>query len=253
MNLAAVFVLGLLLYWGGQVIWNSCHTTYCGVFGRWYFGSTVSDSDSSDGRNDSDLLTPSLKVALITSFGSICYGSLLVAVVRALEMVARAMRQESDNIVVVIIGCIMECLLNCVGDMIEYFNDWAYVQCALRGSSLCEAASITYSKLTCANIQYIFQDLLIGSVSSFGSLTVAGVACMATAAASYVMYGPEVAAGAAIFAFFVGMISGGTAVGIINSGSKTILTCWAEDPERLSHDHEETHNAFVKAQMKFLQ
>merc|ERR1712005_21106 len=97
------FVIALALSWGGQVANNICHVTYCGVFGRWYFGGQDdSDSDvggvvASLGKGTPNTLGPSLTVALTTSLGSICCGSFLVAVVRALESVASQMKQDAAS------------------------------------------------------------------------------------------------------------------------------------------------------------
>jgi len=44
--------------------------------------------------------------------------------------------------------------------------------------------------------------------------------------------------------FIVGLAAGGQAVGIISSGVKTILACWAEDPEPLRRTHPEVHAEF---------
>ena len=55
----------VLLIWGSNVINLGCHTAYCGVFSRWYF--------SQEGL----LLVDSLRVAAITSFGSVCFGAFI--------------------------------------------------------------------------------------------------------------------------------------------------------------------------------
>ncbi|CAE8649940.1 unnamed protein product, partial [Polarella glacialis] len=68
-----VYFCAVLIYvWGGQVTYNFCHVTYCGVFGRWYHKVELSTPVRS-----------SFKVALTTSFGSICFGSFLIAAARA--------------------------------------------------------------------------------------------------------------------------------------------------------------------------
>lgn len=57
---------------------------------------------------------------MTTSFGSICMGSLLVAIVEALESMVRNEREESDGLLL----CLLQCLLACLRDVIEYFNTW---------------------------------------------------------------------------------------------------------------------------------
>merc|ERR1719326_710123 len=56
--------------WGCMVSAGVCFTTYCGVFGRWYY------SDEKPEEYDSPLC-PSFCAAATTSFGSICFGTFL--------------------------------------------------------------------------------------------------------------------------------------------------------------------------------
>merc|ERR1712187_385433 len=111
-------------------------------------------------------------------------GSFLIAGIRALELVVRTARrdaQEEGNIVTVILLCVVELIISCIGDILEYFSEWAYVQCAVRGASFFEAAKITYSLCTCASLEYVCQDLLINSVVNLGALVCGGAGCVAGA------------------------------------------------------------------------
>ena len=62
--------------------------------------------------------------ALTYSFGSICFGAFLVALVRALRVTLETARRNDDAQFLV---CILECLLRCLEDIIDYLNQWAYV------------------------------------------------------------------------------------------------------------------------------
>jgi len=233
-----IFLAVLVVFWGAQVIYNLCHVTYCGVYGRWYHkpaeGATIGQS---------------FRVAATTSFGSICLGALLVATIRALEVVLRMARvsaQEDGNIVCCLLLLPLECVVSCIGDILDYFSEWAYVQCAVRGASFVEAARITQSMMTCANLFYVLQALLMDSVVNLGTLFCGAVGCAVGAVTSGMMGGPgpspgTVAAGAAA-GFWAGLIVGGAAAGILSSGAKTILALWAEDPEPLQRMRPSLHN-----------
>jgi hypothetical protein len=58
---------------------------------------------------------------MTTSFGSICFGSLLVAILSALRQLANQARQDDDGGVLL---CIAECILGCLESLLEYFNTW---------------------------------------------------------------------------------------------------------------------------------
>jgi hypothetical protein len=234
---AMYFVFALVLIWGSMVAYNVCHVTYCGVFGRWYYKE---DEGSS--------LRKSLGVALTTSFGSICLGSFLVALIRALEVVVRSARQDAQqdgNVACCVLLLVVECFISCIGDILEYFSEWAYVQCAVRGASFFQAARITYSMFTCANLQYILSDLLLDSVVNLGSFVCAALAAGAGALYAFGLGKNSTAIiWCAVIGLWSGVVAGGSAVGIISSGAKTILALWAEDPEPLRYHRPGIHAEF---------
>jgi len=223
------------------VAFNTCHVTFCGVFGRWYYG-----------KNDSQSVKTSAKVAFGSSFGSICLGSLIIAVVRAMEAVARKMMndaEESGNYVACVIACIITCIIQCIGDILEWISLYAYVQVAVRGLGFIDATKATYSMATISNLIYVVSAILVewvvGMGAAFCGLTGGVVAGLLGYLACDV---PEfcvvLAVIGAIFGLLSGCIAGGSAVGVMNSGSVTILMSWAEKPEVLQRTHPELHTKF---------
>ena len=125
-----VFLFLVSYYWVHQVLQNMVHVTVAGVIGTWWF---VPDEASS-------CCSPALKDSFVRactySFGSICFGSLLVAVVQALRTLQHMLRENDDfNFLV----CIIDCILACIQSIIEYLNTWAYVYVGLYGYSYLEA------------------------------------------------------------------------------------------------------------------
>jgi hypothetical protein len=125
-----VFLFLVSYYWTHQVIQNTVHVTVAGVIGTWWF---VPDEASS-------CYSPALKDSFVRattySFGSICFGSLLVAVVQALRTLQHMLRENDDfNFLV----CIIDCILACIESIIAYLNTWAYVYVGLYGYSYLDA------------------------------------------------------------------------------------------------------------------
>ena len=87
----------------------------------------------------------SLIRAMTTSFGSICFGSLLVAIVQATRALAEAARNNDNQILV----CIADCLLSCLQSILEYFNKWAFVYVGLYGYSYIEAGKSEFVLFCC--------------------------------------------------------------------------------------------------------
>mmetsp|Transcript_46836 Transcript_46836/g.73029 ORF Transcript_46836/g.73029 Transcript_46836/m.73029 type:complete len:491 (+) Transcript_46836:51-1523(+) len=226
------------MYWGSMVCMNVTSVAYAGVFGRWYFSIPGA------------MTIPSLFVGLTTSLGSVCFGSFCVAFVRTLEYLAKSVRR-SNNIIVCIVATILTCILRCIGDIIEYFNSWAYVQCAVRNASFCQAASITYSMATAANMRLIISELLLGWVAGVGTL----IASIFGAAIGYNVgiflshdmtqkETQEVAFTGLACGFLSALIVGSAVNDIMSTGTKTILMLWAEDKRPFQISHPALSSAF---------
>lgn len=232
----AIYFFFFVLLWGSGVIGNVSHMAYCGVFSRWYF------------EEDEAPLLKSLHVATVTSFGSICFGTMMVAAINTVEAVVRGIRhaaQEDGNIVGCVIALIMEAIISCIGDLMEYFNQWVYAMCALRGGSFCDSARGTCTLISCTGMKAIIGDVLIDRVVGFGLLlaTVAGggLAALAglltaTDTGGSMSRGDVIACSLAV-GLVSAAISGGGVMLIMGSGTKAILMCWAEDPDRLHQQH----------------
>ena len=214
-----------VLLWGSGVIQNVCHVAYSGVFSRWYFEQSESP------------LVSSLSVATVTSFGSICFGTLIVAAIQTVETVVRNVRRhaaEDGNAVGCVIGLIMESIIACIGDLMEYFSQWVFVMCAIRGGSFCDSARGTCALFACAGMKAIIGDLLIDRVVTLGCLLAAlGGMGLAAFAAFTSASRTDVIGLCAVLGLFSALISSGGVMAVLSSGTKAILMCWAEDPDRL--------------------
>ena len=91
-----------------QVFQNTVHVAIAGVISTWWFAPQDANSFCSLAIKDSFVR------ATTTSFGSICFGRLLVAIV------------VTDGCEAFLL-CIVDCLLGCLEDMLEYFNKFAYI------------------------------------------------------------------------------------------------------------------------------
>jgi hypothetical protein len=129
-NGITLFLLFLSYYWVHQVLTNTVHVTTAGTIGTWWFVPDEANSCWSSAIQDSFCR------ATTYSFGSICFGSLLVAIVQALRALNHMSRNNED---MQMLTCIIDCILGCIEDIIEYLNKWAYVYVGLYGFGYLEA------------------------------------------------------------------------------------------------------------------
>jgi hypothetical protein len=125
-----LFFLLLSYYWVHQVLTNTVHVTTAGTIGTWWFVPGEANGCWSSAIQDSFCR------ATTYSFGSICLGSLIVAIVQALRALVHMSRDNED---MQMLTCILDCILGCIEDIIEYFNKWAYVYVGLYGFGYLEA------------------------------------------------------------------------------------------------------------------
>jgi len=124
-----LFLMFLSMFFTEQVLENCVQCTISGVVGTWWIAPE-------DNGCCSGAVCGSFTRTMTTSFGSICFGSLLVAIIRALESTARSARENGDA---GILACIAECLLSCLAGLVEYFNKWAFVYVGIYGYGYIEA------------------------------------------------------------------------------------------------------------------
>lgn len=110
--------------------------------------------------------------ALTTSFGSICFGSLIVAIIQALRALANEARNNGDAGA---LACVAECLLGCLQGIAEYFNKWAFVYVGLYGYSYLEAGKNVITLFKNRGWDAIIADDLIGNVLLLVSIIVGGL------------------------------------------------------------------------------
>src|SRR5690242_10326871 len=93
---------------------NTIHVTISGVYGSWYFCPNAMPKGATRG---------AFKRSVTYSFGSICFGSLIVAIIQFLRQIASAAQHSASsdgNIVGAILFCILGCLISLLEWAVEF-------------------------------------------------------------------------------------------------------------------------------------
>ena len=115
LNYAYLFLLFVSLFFTEQVLQNTVHTTVAGVVGTWWF---VPDESGFCG----SAVMGSFWRTITTSFGSVCFGSLIVAIIQAVRQIVETAKQNDD--IGNTLACCIDCILGCIESLVEYFNKW---------------------------------------------------------------------------------------------------------------------------------
>merc|ERR1711991_302449 len=146
------------LYWVTQVIRNVQHVAVAGTMMATY--------NAAKGEPAPSPLLGALRRATTTSFGSVCFGSLVVAILKTIRSLIRFMLNASDN---QFLAFVINCILGCIESLMEIFNQYAFSEVAF-GKSYIRAAKDTWDLLKSHGVAGIINEVLTGLTFFFGAL-----------------------------------------------------------------------------------
>lgn len=220
LQLFIFFLCMLLIYWHNITLINVGHVTASGVMATWFF---------STGEVESSVTTNSFRRAITTSFGSICFGSLIEAIIRALAALARYLQERArrdGNMAMCVIACVLRCILNMLGDIVEYINSYAFVYVAMYGYTYIHSAKQTFQLFKSRGIQALINDDLTNIPFIIG-----GILCVIFIILICILVGDF--DGNIFIAVIFGFIIYYCVVYTLVSYIKTLFVCWLEDPNTL--------------------
>jgi len=243
-NSGYAFLLFLSYFWTQQVIMNTIQVTVAGVVGTWWFVPEEASSCCSSA------VTGSLFRATTSSFGSICFGSLIVAVIQAVRQLAQQARSQGEGNQLLL--CIADCLLSLLESIVLYFNKWAYVYVGVYGYGYLDAGKNVMSLFRARGWEAVIADDLVGGALALISL-ITGLLCGAIAVVLELTTGwfAESGEAAEIIAFVLGFLVGyivcAVMLNIVAAGVNTVIVLFAEAPAEFQTNHPELSNDMRQA------
>mmetsp|Transcript_5360 Transcript_5360/g.6247 ORF Transcript_5360/g.6247 Transcript_5360/m.6247 type:complete len:501 (+) Transcript_5360:287-1789(+) len=225
-----VFLFLVSYFWVIQVVKNVVHVTVAGTVGTWWFYPQEANTCCSKA------VTSSWVRSMTYSFGSICFGSLIVAIIQALKELCHQMRQQDDNV----LACLAECILGCIESLVEYFNQWAFVYVGLYGYSFIDAGKNVMTLFRSRGWTSIIADQLVDSVLNMVSIGV-GVLTGIIGIIAAKGAGIDMSGGNMMAPFFLGFLFGfalcATLFSVVSSAVNTVIVCYAEAPAEFQQNH----------------
>lgn len=243
---AAIFFLLICYFWTQQVMKNTIHVTVAGTVGTWWVAPNEASTCCSKAVNDSFCR------ATTYSFGSICYGSLIVAILETIKTIVRSARNEEDGILL----CLVDCILGCIEQLVEYFNKWAYIYVGLYGYSYCEAGKNVINLFRARGWDAIIADDLVDNALFFVCLSI-GLVVGALGEGLYQATKDDWFENAATFdganfllGFLVGLFLSAILMSAISSATNAVIVLFAEAPAEFDRNHNqlstEMRNAWLQ-------
>merc|ERR1711924_309387 len=147
----AIFALAFGCFWASQVVRNVVHMSIAGVAATWYFLT------ARDGSGPPAPMGRSLKRALTSSFGSVCFGSLLVAFIQTLRFMVRS---QDDGFCAM---CV-DCCLSCIESILAFMNKYAFTYIAIYGGNFCDGGQAAWNLIKERGFDLIINDDLTETV-----------------------------------------------------------------------------------------
>ncbi|ONI31336.1 hypothetical protein PRUPE_1G307200 [Prunus persica] len=215
-------VLSISLFWTGAVLCNTVHVIVSGmVFLVLIHGGREASSMPPNS------LMKSLRYAVTTSFGSICYGSLFTAAIRTLRWKIRGLRSKIGNNECLL--CCVDFLFHLVETLVRFFNKYAYVQIAVSGKSFNHSARDAWELFQSTGVEALVAYDCSGAVLLMGTLLGGLITGTCSGIWTWIKYRDRVVMVGST-AMLMGMVLVGLAMVVVESAVTSIYICYAEDP-----------------------
>jgi len=237
--------VGLAYFWTYQVLCHVVQVTVAGVIGSWWFKPETEATSLCS----KELMT-SFQRSTILSFGSVCFGSLLVGFVQILRQFVEPMRPNRDETVLMCLHeclvCFQECLVSCIDGLAESFNPWAFTYVGLYGYGFLEAGHHATELFRRRGWSMIVTDDLIPNVLFILSLVIGGVTGLFAVLVELLENFQFVAmpqSSSSLVAFLTGLVIGlilsSVLFGLISSAVNAVIVCFAGSPVEFDRNHHE--------------
>ncbi|CAF3958880.1 unnamed protein product [Rotaria sp. Silwood2] len=236
-----LFLVLLSWYWGAATFGNISHfVTACAV-GHWWF--------TGEGSRQYTIGT-SVRRAFTTNFGTICLGSLLEAIIKALR--ACISKDGRKNIIAAIADCILQILEKLIG----YLNEWAFIYAALTGQTFVEAGRSFIELFKKRGWTAIINDVLVGSTMMIVNIAIGLTSAIVGGLLIYFFMSdsPEKIIAiimASIVSFIISLFMSALMASVLSSCVRTVFVCFALNPAALGATHPDHLQALTNAWHKF--
>ena len=229
------FLLLLLsYYWTSEVSKNIMHVTTAGTVGTWWFAPDDASAYFSPA------ITDSFRRATTYSLGSICFGSLLTAVLQLLHQICHEARRRGRTNAMLL--CVVEAILAVLESIVIYFNKWAMIYVGLYGYDYLTSGTKVVALFRERGWTAIINDHLVTRALSLVAVVIGALTgCMGMALASATGWVSDFGDSALPLAFFLPFICGLALsvilLSVVASAVDTIVVSFAESPLEMERNH----------------
>ena len=149
-------LIGFMIIWVQMLSMEIRVSNVAGAIGLHYF------EQDTGGKNRA---VQALGWTMTTSFGSICYSSLILTIVKILDNMERNIREQArqgNNVGLKVAAEIIGCMWRYIKIYVEFLTKMAVISCAITGEAFCPSAKKTQKLLWRNNLDGILIDAFAG-------------------------------------------------------------------------------------------
>lgn len=240
-----VFVLLLFsFYWTTEVARNVMHVTTAGTVGTWWFAPDDACTYCSPA------ITDSLRRATTYSLGSICFGSLLTAILQVLHQICHDLRRRGQGNAIIL--CVVEFLFRVLESLVSYFNKWAYIYIGLYGYDYVTSGQKVLALFRERGWTTLINDHLVTRALSLVSFMIAALTgCVGMALATFTKWTSDFGDSSLLLSFLLPFICGLALsvilLSVVASAVDTVIVSFAESPLEFERNHPGLYAQTVRA------
>lgn len=229
------------LYWIAEVIKNVTHVTIAGSAASWYF-------ESASYRPENPTLGAFYR-SVTFSFGSICLGSMIVAILTTLRRMLDILRNQkgSKNWILVILSFVASLIILCIEALLRIFNKYVFTVIAIYGDTYLTAARKTLRIFGEHGYEMVMQNNIVVNLI-FATQLVAGFSCGYAAYFLAHMWIPDFVSLAILVGIVVGVFVVDGAYTVLDSGTCALLVCYFEENAVLRDRRPELYALLAEAE-----
>eukprot|EP00567_Pseudictyota_dubia_P001097 CAMPEP_0197466222 /NCGR_PEP_ID=MMETSP1175-20131217/64928_1 /TAXON_ID=1003142 /ORGANISM="Triceratium dubium, Strain CCMP147" /LENGTH=534 /DNA_ID=CAMNT_0043002253 /DNA_START=53 /DNA_END=1657 /DNA_ORIENTATION=+ len=232
-----MFGLLVSLYWTIAVILNCVRVMVAGTMATWCIDKEDASSCCSPA------VLSSFVRSMVFSFGSVCFGSLVEGVAAAINAAMQYAKSAADadgdatDCNSRLFGCLV-CLTKCFEDMIEYFNQWAYVYIGIYGYGYIKSGREVMKLFRERGWTSIVSDFLVSYVLNFTSILVGAL----TGGLGILLDINDTVGSAGywdsfVVGFLIGLLVTHVMMNVIKGAVNTAIVIFADKPDEMAKNH----------------
>ncbi|GAX82186.1 hypothetical protein CEUSTIGMA_g9614.t1 [Chlamydomonas eustigma] len=230
----------LVLLWTVQVLLTVKQYIIADTLSQWYFAGAVEQNSLAETQPSS---LRALHHAMTSSFGSICFAALILAVIELLRSALRLSNRNASGIAAAIC-CIIKCFADCILNLVEQFTVFATIAVAISGKGFIPAAMELFAILE----RNFLQTTTLWWIPGFCLKMLSLLLSLAWAS---VVYAISLASERSGGDMTMALISFGAMLFVLHfvssillDGVNTIYICYAFDRDRKVISHSEIHQVY---------